>query len=361
MHHEKVSAGNHVGLVNLLAHDKRREHDAAARSNANIDPALTKFNDDLSLRQMSPAQAAGYAREYAQAHSSRRLRDNQVVVSEFVIHEPGNWRELYGEDNRPFFDLAVGFLRERYGVEGCANEVSAVVHRDEKALREGRDHLHWKGVPVTKDGRLSHKQVNGRADLLTLHDDFAEYLAAHGYPGLSIANEERELRGLDAKSMPDYQASQDLAREVERLREEVARMAQERDQAAQEAREAREEVSQLHGEVSRLEKALDAITERFSALVANIAEVGKTLHLRPWPGAWRKALEALADNPIAQAALDAGRRFSTKADVRKADRAVRREVAAEQREIDSLLAQAKQAQEAAEHMRGRRRGGHGPR
>lgn len=340
MHHDKISSGNSSGLVNLLRHDKRQEHDTTERGNKNIDPALTHLNEDLSLRQMGPGEAAMYARDYAQAHSARKIRANQVIVSEFIVHEPENWRELYGEDNAPFFEMAVGFLRERYGVEGCANEVSAVVHRDEKKNYEGRDHLHWKAVPITPDGRLSHKQVNGRSDLMRLHDDFAGYLAARGFGGLDVVHEEREMRGKNAKTMPEYQLSKELERENERLRVELAEVAAERDRA-------REEVSTLH-------EAMAGLQERFRELVAAITEVAETMKLRPWFGSWKHALEALRENPIAQAAVAAGQPWKSEHDAKKAEKVIAQEVKVAKRELDSLCREAQErAQVLAEENPGR--------
>ena len=161
------------GGRNLLGHDKRTPGDGVQRSNENIDPERTHLNRDYSTRKMGPSEAWDFAVSYAQTHSAKKMRDNAVVMSCDVIHLPKNWAEATGgAPEAEFFErVALPFLRERYSwadhLGQWPNEVSAVVHYDETKVdgHEGMPHLHYKYVPITSDGRTSHKEVNCRADL----------------------------------------------------------------------------------------------------------------------------------------------------------------------------------------------------
>lgn len=64
-----------------------------------------------------------------------------------------------------YFERALGFLKERVGEE---NIFSAVVHMDEKT-----PHLHLCFVPLTKDNRLSAKEILGnKKRMIQWQDDF---------------------------------------------------------------------------------------------------------------------------------------------------------------------------------------------
>ena len=69
-----------------------------------------------------------------------------------------------------FFKAGFDFLAKRYGI---ANTISAYVHMDEP---KAQPHMHYAWVPVTKDGRLSAKDVVNRQNLRTLHKDMKAYI-----------------------------------------------------------------------------------------------------------------------------------------------------------------------------------------
>ena len=69
-----------------------------------------------------------------------------------------------------YFERALGFLKERVGEE---NIFSAVVHMDEKT-----PHLHLCFVPLTKDKRLSAKEILGnKKNMIRWQDDFYACMA----------------------------------------------------------------------------------------------------------------------------------------------------------------------------------------
>lgn len=274
MHHDKIALSNSAGGRNLLDHDKRAELPSRRRSNENIDASRTHLNSDLSARKMDPGEAWGWAVTYAQEHASRKLRGNQIVMSEDIIHLPDNWAEVSGgEPDSVFFErVALPFLRGRYGYgEGeTENEISAVVHRDE-VVKTGPNaghttpHLHWKSVPVDRNGKLSHKAVHSRKDLQALHKDFARFCAEKGYPGLHVYDEERVKAREDALSMPAYKQAMEVAdRAAERAAEatKAADMAETAQKAAESRRRAAE-ASQVHEE-AKLRGLQDSLAEKQS-------------------------------------------------------------------------------------------------
>lgn len=280
MHHDKCNIGNAAGGRNLLDHDKR-ERDCE-RSNDNIDPSRSHLNKDYSARSMSAGDAWEYACERAQACSARKLRDNTVVMSQDLIHLPKNWHELYPDrDPSEFFEkVALPFCRERWGGgEGYPNEISAVVHYDETLKRgqEGMPHLHYKSVPVTEDGRLSHKDIYNRASMRELHPELSRFAEDRGYPGLDIYDETRAKVRERALTMPEYK---DAQREIDEVRERLESLRQSERELAERNRELERLRDEARVEVERAEGRCEEASERVEGLersrgetVSRIAEV----------------------------------------------------------------------------------------
>ena len=77
---------------------------------------------------------------------------------------------LTPEETRRFFEESKAFLTEFVGAE---NVDSAMVHMDEKT-----PHLHLCFVPLTKDKRLSAKEILGnKKSMIRWQDDFYAYMA----------------------------------------------------------------------------------------------------------------------------------------------------------------------------------------
>lgn len=286
-HHAKVSKGNPVGGRNLLGHDKRTPGDGVQRSNENIDPERTHLNRDYSARKMGPSEAWDFAVSYAQAHSAKKMRDNAVVMSCDVIHLPKNWSEATGgAPEAEFFErVALPFLRERYSWVDhrgqWPNEVSAVVHYDETKIdgHEGMPHLHYKYIPITSDGRTSHKEVNCRADLKTLHRDLVSFAESRGYQGLDLYDEVRAKARKSAMTMPEYKEAMKVVAEAraeaERALAETAELVDKRERiAAETAKEAArlESLRKSRGSAEERIEGLRASNERAEGALGAIAD-----------------------------------------------------------------------------------------
>ncbi|MBQ9189135.1 MAG: plasmid recombination protein [Clostridia bacterium] len=107
-----------------------------------------------------------------------RVRSNSTVMVEtLVTASPEMICTLSPEQQKHFFAYAAQFLFDRVGRE---NVISAVVHMDEKT-----PHMHLSFVPITKDGRLSAKDILGNPkEMSKWQDDFHTWMVQR-YPSLS--------------------------------------------------------------------------------------------------------------------------------------------------------------------------------
>ena len=137
---------------------------------------------------------------------------------------------------REFFKTAYTFLSQRYGVD---NVVSAYVHKN-----SSRPHMHFAWVPVTKDGRLSAKNVVTRLELKTLHPDMQRFMES--FLGCKVEilldSEKAGERILSTLGLKDYV---DAKAELERLDSEIAEKKTQLNEILRQEHEARERLAEL--------------------------------------------------------------------------------------------------------------------
>ena len=132
------------------------------KSNPDIDPERTKDNYHI----------IGPCRNYRKAvldkieSAGARMRKDSVVLQDCFIGATPEWiRSKPPEEQRQYFEHAVRFFEQKFGKQ---NIISAVVHMD-----EATPHMHLCFVPLTKDGRLSSKElIGGPKGLSVLQDQF---------------------------------------------------------------------------------------------------------------------------------------------------------------------------------------------
>lgn len=160
----KGSSGQTSGIEKHHERKKTTYH-----SNPDID--ATRFH--LNYHLVSPKQ------RYAEEISNRirtagcRVRKDSVRFIDTIVTASSEFLEsLTPEERREFFTHAFHFLKDNIGEE---NIFSAVVHMDEKT-----PHMHLCFTPITKDGRLSAKEIIGnRAKLVQWQDNFHDHMAEH--------------------------------------------------------------------------------------------------------------------------------------------------------------------------------------
>ena len=199
---QKCKAG---GVACRDRHNERKK--VKYKSNPNID--LTRSRDNYHLIEPQGRYKDAYTRMIGKAGC--KVRSNSTVLVEtLVTASPELLNRMTPQEQRQFFERAAAFLYERIGKE---NVISAVVHMDEKT-----PHMHLCFCPITKDGRLSAKDILGNKQALSKwQDDFFAWMA-QAYPALS--------RGIPSyvthrKHIPPYQfrMAKDLSKSYSRLEE----------------------------------------------------------------------------------------------------------------------------------------------
>ena len=146
------------------AHHERTKEEYA--SNPDIDKSRIAQNYHLVTPRWSYEQEIKHRIQMA---GCRVRRDSVKFVDTLVTVSP-EFAEAHEVEMLEYFTRAFDFLKERVGKE---NIISAVVHMDEKT-----PHLHLCFVPLTKDGRLSAKEILGnKKNMIRWQDDFYACMA----------------------------------------------------------------------------------------------------------------------------------------------------------------------------------------
>ena len=143
----------------IAAHNERTKE--AYASNPDIDKSRTVQNEHLIATRWSYGQEIRHRIGMAGC----RVRRDSVKFVETLITTSPEFAKAHESEMPEYFERALGFLKERVGEE---NIFSAVVHMDEKT-----PHMHLCFVPLTKDKRLSAKEILGnKKAMIRWQDDF---------------------------------------------------------------------------------------------------------------------------------------------------------------------------------------------
>jgi hypothetical protein len=163
----------------LEAHHERQKEKYA--SNPDVDPSRSKYNFHIVQPQ---GRYYHFIQSRIEQAGCRTRKDSTRFVDTMITASPEFFRGKSVKETAAFFQRAADFLIRRVGRE---NIVSAVVHMDEKT-----PHMHLTFVPLTKDNRLSAKEILGnRASLSKWQDDFHSYMVEK-YPELERGENARE-------------------------------------------------------------------------------------------------------------------------------------------------------------------------
>lgn len=145
----------------------------------NADPTRTPTNTHLAAR--STSEAVGKLKERL---PEKRRKDAVVAVEYLMTASPEWWAKATEQQQADWVDKSRQWLVDKYGE---ANLVACTVHRD-----EATPHLTALVVPMTKDGRLSAREMIGDRD--QMKRDQTSYAEAVRHLGLS-----RGIEGSKAK------------------------------------------------------------------------------------------------------------------------------------------------------------------
>lgn len=150
-------------------HERKKERYA---SNSDIDRERTHLNYHLVEPRLKYYGEIQSRIEKAQRENPKcKVRKDSVkFIDTIVTATPEFLDGLPPEQVRRYFERALEFLQQEVGAE---NIFSAVVHMDER-----NPHMHLCFVPLTKDNRLSAKEVMGnRNKLVEWQDKFHDHMA----------------------------------------------------------------------------------------------------------------------------------------------------------------------------------------
>ena len=148
----------------LGAHHERTKEFYA--SNPDIDKSRTVQNYHLIAPRWSYEQEIRHRLRMAGC----RVRKDSVKFVDTLVTVSPEFAKAHDAEMPEYFNRAFEFLKEHVGEE---NIISAVVHMDEKT-----PHLHLCFVPLTKDKRLSAKEILGnKKSMIRWQDDFYACMA----------------------------------------------------------------------------------------------------------------------------------------------------------------------------------------
>jgi len=152
------------GAGALEAHHERTKEKYA--SNPDIDTSKSKNNFHIIQPVKSYKQESDGRIETARC---KTRKDSVRFVDTLITASPNFFKGKKREEIKAFFQTAVDFLSKKIGRD---NIFAAVVHMDEKT-----PHMHLCFTPITKDGRLSAKEIIGnRTQLTKWQDDFFAHM-----------------------------------------------------------------------------------------------------------------------------------------------------------------------------------------
>ena len=148
----------------LSAHHERTKDSYA--SNPDIDLSRTAQNFHLVTPQWSYEQEIKHRIQTAGC----RVRKDSVKFVDTLVTVSPEFAKAHEAEMPEYFRRAFDFLKERVDEE---NIISAVVHMDEKT-----PHMHLCFVPLTRDKRLSAKEILGnKKSMIRWQDDFYACMA----------------------------------------------------------------------------------------------------------------------------------------------------------------------------------------
>jgi len=146
-------------------HEREKE---AYQSNPDID--LTRSADNFHIK--APEGKYYYeVQRRIEAAKCRVRKDSVRMVDTLIAATPEFVRALPAEEQRAFYRHAYEFMKDTVGEK---NIFSAVVHMD-----EATPHMHLCFVPLTRDKRLSAKEILGnKADMHRWQNEFYAHMSA---------------------------------------------------------------------------------------------------------------------------------------------------------------------------------------
>lgn len=268
---------------------QRENTRTATEYNNRVNPGMDVFN--VTLKESSnwlqdidnEIRAAG-----------AKSRSNSVLALDTIYTaSPEFFQGKTNQQNDDFFKDCLQFHQEHFG-----HIISAVIHYDETT-----PHLHVISVPLTKDGRLSARDVIGnKSKMSKTQDSFFEQVG-RGY-GLErgvhmdgqekkqhisaqehelreikqeIAREKEHLEAIEHSEETARTRAQEYRRTAAKLQKEVEQLQEERQAQHKSLLQLTEAANNKQKEVKHLNYTLQEKRDEFETITADIKQAGRNL------------------------------------------------------------------------------------
>lgn len=239
MRMEKRKKGDIAGL-------QREATRTALEYNNQVTPGLDIYNaelvhsDDWLASVQHEINAAG-----------AKTRSNSVLALDTIYTaSPAFFKMNDSQTIDQFFRDCLNYHKQRYG-----HVISAIVHYDEKT-----PHMHVLSVPLTRDGRLSAREiVGGRAQMAHAQDSFFEAVGQQYELQRGV-----HMDGPEKKSHISAQQHrlQELQAQVQHEEKRLQQLQHRADQTLRQLRTQTEQVHHAQRDLRQLHGYLDAAEQR---------------------------------------------------------------------------------------------------
>lgn len=282
----------------IMRTEKRKRTDLGGIQRENTRTA-TEYNNKVSpgmdIFNVTLKESSNWLQDInneIKAAGAKTRANSVLALDTLYTASPEFFQGKTNEENDKFFRDCLKFHNEHFG-----HIISAVVHYDETT-----PHLHIISVPLTKDGRLSARDVIGnKAKMSKTQDQFFEQVG-RGYGlerGIHMDGQEKKQH-ISAQEHTLREIKQQITREQEKLEaiehsEESARIRAQK--WRQTAAELQKQIEVLQEERSKQHKSLLLLTEAANNKQKEVKHLNYTLQEK------RGEFEAITGN-IKQAQKD---------------------------------------------------------
>lgn len=211
-HKMVIHCGNYKkGSVGALGKHNQRENEVYG--NPDIDPERSK--DNMTIKQPEVSQYQD-SRKIIEERATNQVRSTSIWQTEFIISSDKEFfNALPMDEQQRFFQEAYKYLAKEFGEE---NVTSAVAHFDEIT-----PHMHFDFVPMTKNNKLSRKEVVTRDRLTRIQDELPRYLQEKGFDverGQKMS-ELPEKERLERKHIDHHEYKKQLQGQINALEDQI--------------------------------------------------------------------------------------------------------------------------------------------
>ena len=246
----------------IMRTEKRKRTDLGGIQRENTRTATeynNKVNPGMDIFNVTLKESSNWLQDIdneIKAAGAKTRANSVLALDTIYTASPEFFQGKTNEENDKFFRDCLKFHESHFG-----HIISAVIHYDETT-----PHLHIISVPLTKDGRLSARDVIGnKSKMSKTQDSFFEQVG-RGYGlerGIHMDGQEKKTH-ISAQEHELREIKQEIAREQERLEaaehsEETARTRAR--EYRQTAAELQKQIEQLQEERSKQHKSLLQLTE----------------------------------------------------------------------------------------------------